>query len=172
MSTEIPDYVVGHKIHLVCYQIIQRGLTCTRKRHNNVTFQEVEEAMFPREFMNKNSLTLKWRKEHGSQESFFFIPWTKKLYLLLLIFNEMFPNVMVKNCSNVLMQQWSSVYLYFGCHVHSPQKLICSNMCNFQRMKPLVTFFYFPGGFLTIIVAVTPYYSNNCYISCDKFDSH
>ena len=29
-----------------------------------------------------------------------------------------------------------------------------------------------PGGFLTIIVAVTSYYSNNCYISCDKFDSH
>ena len=29
-----------------------------------------------------------------------------------------------------------------------------------------------PGGFLTIIAVVTPYYSNNYYISCDKFDSH
>ena len=27
-------------------------------------------------------------------------------------------------------------------------------------------------GFLTIIAVVTPYYSNNYYISCDKFDSH
>ena len=81
----------------------------------------------------KCSLALKWCKEHGGHERFFFIPWTTKLHLLLLIFNEMFPNVLhvvprhcmdvqVKNCSNELYRFYATVIFSILCAMFPPHR--------------------------------------------------
>ena len=89
---------------------------------------------------------------------FFFIPWTKKLYLLLLIFNKMFPNalhvvprhymdVQVKNYSNVSYRFYATVIFgvfvfWLPCSLPTKSYLF-QYMCYFQRMKHFSYFLLF-----------------------------